>query len=121
MYLCVCFLFPFPAPPQSAFRLQIGSSSLEGPDLRLEPQGRSRVLRWEGGEQEQQVAMQQSVLWLTDAANCSCQALEGRSLGPLLALGNMEEGRIVLSRLVKWPHNERELKKFLRKLNKKPC
>ncbi|KAK3531876.1 hypothetical protein QTP70_033964 [Hemibagrus guttatus] len=106
---------------QFAFRLQIGSSSQEGVDLRVEPQGQSRVLRWGGGEMEQQVAMQQSALWLTDAANCSCQALEGRRLGSLLALGNMEGGRIVLSRLVKWPHHERELKRFMRKLSRKPC
>ncbi|KAF7699688.1 hypothetical protein HF521_002646 [Silurus meridionalis] len=106
---------------QFAFRLQIGSSSLEGLDLRVEPQGQSRVLRWEGGEQEQQVAMQQSALWLRDAGNCSCQALDGRSFGPLLALGDLKDGRIVLSRLVKWPHRERELKKFIRKLSKKPC
>ncbi|KAM9469097.1 secreted frizzled-related protein 2-like [Clarias gariepinus] len=106
---------------QFAFRLQIGSSSLEGRDLRVEPQGRSRVLRWEGSESEQQAAMQQSALWLRDAGNCSCQALDGRSLGPVLALGNMEDGRIVLSQLVKWPHREKELKKFIRKLSRKSC
>ncbi|KAG7322207.1 hypothetical protein KOW79_015065 [Hemibagrus wyckioides] len=106
---------------QFAFRLQIGSSALQGVDLRVEPQGRSQVLRWEGEEEEQQVTMRQSGLWLTDATNCSCQALEGQSLGPLLALGNMEGRRIVLSRLVKWPHHEKELKRFLRKLSRKPC
>lgn len=73
----------------------------------MESQGRNRVLCWEGTEQEQQVAMQQNTVWLTDADNCSCQALDGRSLGPLLALGKMEDGRIVLFQLVKWPHHEK--------------
>ncbi|KAL6472037.1 hypothetical protein MHYP_G00206870 [Metynnis hypsauchen] len=106
---------------QFAFRLQMGSSSVEGVDLRVVPQGRSRILRWEGSEQEQQAAMEQSVLWLPDATNCSCQALEGQVVGPLLALGNMRDGRMVLSRLMKWSRNEKELKKFIRKLTRQSC
>ncbi|KAK1786159.1 hypothetical protein P4O66_017873, partial [Electrophorus voltai] len=78
---------------QFAFRLQIGSSSLEGTDLRLVSQGRSRVLRWKGGERKQQADAQQRELWLPDAANCSCQALESQLAGSLLALARMVEGR----------------------------
>ena len=90
-------------------------------DLRVVPQGRSRILRWEGSEQEQQAAMEQSALWLPEAANCSCQALEGQVSGSLLALGGMRDGRMVLSRLVKWSRSEKDLKKFIRKLTRQPC
>ncbi|XP_030634659.1 secreted frizzled-related protein 2-like [Chanos chanos] len=106
---------------QFAFRLRVASSSLVGTDLRVVPQGRSRVLRWGGGEQEQQAATQQSALWLPEARNCSCQALEGQLSGSFLALGDMQGGRMVLSKLVKWPHGEKELKKFIRSLLRQPC
>ncbi|XP_076832842.1 secreted frizzled-related protein 2-like [Brachyhypopomus gauderio] len=106
---------------QFAFRLQIGSSSLEGTDLRLVPHGRSRVLRWKGEEHDQQAAMQQRELWLPEAANCSCQALEGQPAGSLLGLGHMLEGRMVLTRLIKWSGTEKELRKFIRKLTRQQC
>lgn len=106
---------------QFAFKLQIGSSTLEGLDLRVVPQGRSRILRWEGSEQEQQAAMEQSALWLPEAANCSCQALEGKPSGSMLALGNIHKGRMVLFRLVKWSRGEKELRKFIRKLTRQKC
>ncbi|XP_066503152.1 secreted frizzled-related protein 2-like [Hoplias malabaricus] len=106
---------------QFAFRLLIGSWTLEGVDLRVVPQGKSRILRWEGSEEEQQVAMQQSALWLLEGTNCSCQALEEKTAGHSLALGGIQDGRMVLSRLVRWSHSEKDLKKFVRKLTRLQC
>ncbi|XP_051535481.1 secreted frizzled-related protein 2-like [Myxocyprinus asiaticus] len=106
---------------QFAFRLRIGSSSLDGADVCVFPQGRSRVLRWEAGQQEQQSAMMQSALWLLEGQNCSCQALDGPLAGSYIALGDMQNGRMVLRRLVKWSRDEKELKKFIRTLMRQVC
>ncbi|XP_026082869.1 secreted frizzled-related protein 2-like isoform X2 [Carassius auratus] len=101
---------------QFAFRLRIGSWSLVGTDVRVVPQGRSRVLRWAGGPR---AAIQQSSLWLPH--RCSCPALEGQHTGSYLALGHMQSGRMLLRRLLKWSRDEKELKKFIRTLLRQNC
>ncbi|KAF4104510.1 secreted frizzled-related protein 2-like [Onychostoma macrolepis] len=98
---------------QFAFRLRIGSWSRLGTDVRVVPQGRSRVLRWLGGPQEQ------SALWLPHG--CSCPALEGQLKGSYIALGHMQNGRMLLRRLLKWSRDEKELKKFIRTLLRQDC
>ncbi|XP_056613120.1 secreted frizzled-related protein 2-like [Triplophysa dalaica] len=106
---------------QFAFRLRIGSFSPDGPDVRVVPQGRSRVLRWETGPQEEKAAMEQSALWLLEGSSCSCRALEGRLTGSYIALGDMQNGRMLLKRLVRWSREEKELKKFIRTLLRQDC
>ncbi|XP_055053637.2 secreted frizzled-related protein 2 isoform X1 [Misgurnus anguillicaudatus] len=106
---------------QFAFRLRIGSSAVIGADVRVVPQGRSRVLRWKAGPQEQQAAMDQSALWLMEGHKCSCQALEGKLIGSYIALGDMQDGRMALRRLIKWSRDEKELKKFIRTLMRRDC
>ncbi|XP_042627492.1 secreted frizzled-related protein 2-like isoform X2 [Cyprinus carpio] len=101
------------------FRLRIGSWSLVGTDVRVVPQGRSRVLRWAGGPREQRAAMEQSTLWLPH--RCSCPALEGQHTGSYIALGHMQNGRMLLRRLLKWSRDEKELKKFIRMLLRQNC
>ncbi|XP_052472608.1 secreted frizzled-related protein 2-like isoform X2 [Carassius gibelio] len=98
------------------FRLRIGSWSLVGTDVRVVPQGRSRVLRWAGGPR---AAIEQSSLWLPH--RCSCPALEGQHTGSYLALGHMQSGRMLLRRLLKWSRDEKELKKFIRTLLRQNC
>lgn len=41
--------------------------------------------------------------------------------GWYLALAQAEEGRLVLTRLVRWTRGDKELRKFIRVLLKKPC
>ncbi|KAK2881740.1 hypothetical protein Q8A67_019008 [Cirrhinus molitorella] len=104
---------------QFAFRLRIGSWSVVRTDVRVVPQGRSRVLRWAGGPEEQQAAMDQSALWLPHG--CSCPALDGQLTGSYIALGHMQNGRMLLRRLLKWSRDEKELKKFIRMLLRQDC
>uniref|UniRef100_A0A671RB94 Secreted frizzled-related protein 2-like n=1 Tax=Sinocyclocheilus anshuiensis TaxID=1608454 RepID=A0A671RB94_9TELE len=101
---------------QFAFRLRIGSWSLVGTDVRVVPQGRSRVLRWAG---EQRAVMEQSTLWLPH--RCPCPALDGQHTGSYIALGHMQNGRMLLRRLLKWSRDEKELKKFIRMLLRQNC
>lgn len=88
-------------------------------------------------------------LWLQEGGSCTCPDLDfpginnekepkkeesdkktakrGGKLvnrhrdGWYLALAQPEEGRLVLTRLVKWTRGDKELKKFIRTLLKKPC
>ncbi|XP_015241645.1 PREDICTED: secreted frizzled-related protein 2-like [Cyprinodon variegatus] len=88
-------------------------------------------------------------LWLQEGGSCTCPDLDfpeinnekepkkeesdkktakrGGKLvnrhrdGWYLALAKPEEGRLVLTRLVKWTRGDKELKKFIRTLLKKPC
>ncbi|KAM4742600.1 secreted frizzled-related protein 2-like [Anableps anableps] len=87
-------------------------------------------------------------LWLHEGGSCTCPDLdfaetnkqeqneqpidkrqakkEGRlenrpQDGWFLALAQPEEGRLVLTRLVKWTRGDKELKKFIRTLLKRPC
>ncbi|XP_055735581.1 secreted frizzled-related protein 2-like [Salvelinus fontinalis] len=116
------------------FKLRIGSVSVEGGDCRLVPLGRSRILRWEGGGTERAEgvggAMAYSALWLQEGGTCTCPALEeangGEGKGSVagvwyLALADTQEGRLVLTRLVRWRKGDKELKKFIRRLLKQAC
>ncbi|XP_056107248.1 secreted frizzled-related protein 2-like [Rhinichthys klamathensis goyatoka] len=101
-----------------AFRLRIGSWSRDGSDVRVVPQGRSRVLRW----QDHQVAAgDQSALWLPGGRDCSCPALDGPLTGSYIALAHMTSGRMLVSRLLKWSREEKELKKFIRMMLRRAC
>ncbi|KAL0973480.1 hypothetical protein UPYG_G00204500 [Umbra pygmaea] len=117
-----------------AFKLRIGSVSVEGGDRRVVPLGRSRILRWGGGGAEQAEgvggAMAYGALWLHNGGTCDCPALEeiftGEGTGSLagewyLGLADTREGRLVLSRLVRWRRGDKDLKKFIRSLLKQPC
>ncbi|XP_034149988.1 secreted frizzled-related protein 2 [Esox lucius] len=123
-----------------AFKLRIGSVTVEGGDRRVVPLGRSRILRWGGGGAERAEgiggAMAYSALWLHEGGTCDCPALEEVNTGEReakregtgslagewhLGLADTQEGRLVLSRLVRWRRGEKELKKFIRSLLKQPC
>ncbi|XP_035648396.1 secreted frizzled-related protein 2-like [Oncorhynchus keta] len=117
-----------------AFKLLIGSVSVEGGDCRLVPLGRSRILRWEGGGTERaegvRGAVAYSALWLQEGGTCTCPALEeahgGGGKGSVagvwyLGLADIQEGRLILSSLVRWRKGDKELKKFIRRLLKQPC
>ncbi|TDH15005.1 hypothetical protein EPR50_G00026660 [Perca flavescens] len=94
-------------------------------------------------------AMAHSALWLQEGGTCTCpgldsaetnedrgleeehmdkrQAKEGGKEGKwaqsgwYLALAQAEEGRLVLTRLVRWTRGDKELKKFIRMLLKPSC
>ncbi|XP_071216185.1 secreted frizzled-related protein 2-like [Salvelinus alpinus] len=117
-----------------AFKLRIGSVSVVQGDRRLVPLARSRILRWEGGGAEKAEgvggAMAYSALWLQEGGTCTCPALEEADVGEgkeslagvwYLGLADTQEGRLVLTRLVRWRRSDKELKKFVRRLLKQPC
>lgn len=88
-------------------------------------------------------------LWLQEGGSCTCPGLDlaeadneqvqsekrddkrqkkrGGRLGNkpqggwFLALAQAEEGRLVVTRLVKWTRGDKELKKYIRSLLKRPC
>ncbi|XP_076002016.1 secreted frizzled-related protein 2-like [Genypterus blacodes] len=93
-------------------------------------------------------AMAHNALWLQEGSTCTCPGLDsaeteddagleegqmGKGLlkggkvgkgaqgGWYLALAQAEEGRLVVTRLIKWTREDRELKKFIRALLKMPC
>ncbi|KAM8904309.1 secreted frizzled-related protein 2-like [Spinachia spinachia] len=94
-------------------------------------------------------AMAHSALWLQDGRTCACPGLdyattnkdrgleegqmdvrqaqeEGKEVkgfqgGWFLGLAQAEEGRLLLTRLVRWTRGDKELKKFIRALLKQPC
>ncbi|XP_029923037.1 secreted frizzled-related protein 2-like [Myripristis murdjan] len=94
-------------------------------------------------------AMAHNALWLQEGGSCTCPGLDsadtqeevgaeeedmegGRGKGGgkegsgslggwYLGLAQAEEGRLVLTRLVKWTREDRGLKKFIRALLKLPC
>lgn len=93
-------------------------------------------------------AMAHSALWLQEGGTCTCPGLDsagtnedqgleeehvekgqakggkegnGAQGGWYLALAQAEEGRLVLTRLVRWTRGDKELKKFIRALLKQPC
>ncbi|XP_017259412.1 secreted frizzled-related protein 2-like [Kryptolebias marmoratus] len=94
-------------------------------------------------------SMTHRALWLQEGGSCTCpgldsldankdkeleegkvdkrQAKEGGKVGNriysgwYLALAQAEEGRLVLTRLVRWTRGDKELKKFIRALLKQPC
>ncbi|XP_024301340.1 secreted frizzled-related protein 2 [Oncorhynchus tshawytscha] len=117
-----------------AFKLRIGSVSVVQGDRRVVPLARSRILRWEGGGAEKAEgvggAMAYSALWLQEGGTCTCPALEEADVGEgkeslagvwYLGLADTQEGRLVLTRLVRWRRSDKELKKLVRRLLKQPC
>ncbi|XP_037631490.1 secreted frizzled-related protein 2-like [Sebastes umbrosus] len=130
-----------------AFKMRLGSVSVVGGDRQLVPTARSRILRWAGGGAERAEgvggAMAHNALWLQEGGTCTCpgldsaetnedggleeeqmdkrQAKEGAPSGWYLALAQAEEGRLVLTRLVRWTRGDKELKKFIRALLKQSC
>lgn len=94
-------------------------------------------------------AMAHSALWLHEGGTCTCPGLDsaetnedkgledepmdkkqekdrgkegnGARGGWYLALAQAEEGRLVLTRLVRWTRGDKELKKFIRVLLKQSC
>lgn len=93
-------------------------------------------------------AMAHSALWLHEGGTCTCPGLDspevtedggledeqtdkkqakggvegsGTPTGWYLALAQAEEGRLVLTRLVRWSREDKELKKFIRGLLKQTC
>lgn len=95
-------------------------------------------------------AMAHNALWLQEGGTCACPGLDsnvdtnkdrgleeeqtvkgqlkgggkegnGAQGGWYLALAQAEEGRLVLTRLVRWSRGDKELKKFIRTLLKQPC
>ncbi|KAI3354365.1 hypothetical protein L3Q82_018893, partial [Scortum barcoo] len=94
-------------------------------------------------------AMAHSALWLQEGGICTCPGLDsaetnkdggleekqmekrqakeggkegsGAQGGWYMGLAQAEEGRLVLTRLVRWSRGDKELKKFIRALLKQPC
>lgn len=94
-------------------------------------------------------AMAHSALWLQEGGTCTCPGLDsaetgedrgsevehmqkrhakeerkewnGSKSGWYLALAQAEEGRLVLTRLVRWTGADKDLKKFIRALFKQSC
>lgn len=94
-------------------------------------------------------AMAHGAVWLQEGGTCTCpgldsaetserrraeekqldktQAKEGGKEGNViqgewyLALAQAEEGRLVLTRLMRWTRGDKELKKFIRALLKQSC
>ncbi|XP_061137625.1 secreted frizzled-related protein 2-like [Syngnathus typhle] len=126
-----------------ALKMRLGSVSTVGGDLQLVPLARSRILRWAGGGAERagiRGAMAHDALWLQEGGTCACPGLDsadnkdgvvGREVmdkkvngvldGWYLALAQAEEGRLVLTRLVRWTRSDKDLKKFIRRLMKQAC
>ncbi|XP_072314003.1 secreted frizzled-related protein 2-like [Eucyclogobius newberryi] len=131
-----------------AFKMRLGSVSTVGGDRQLVPTPRSRILRWAGGGAEKAEgiggAMAHSALWLHEGGSCTCPGLDSSELsdtnlgdnqdgghvsegesaavqGWYLVLAKAEEGRLVITRLVRWTREDKELKKFIRALLKQQC
>ncbi|KAK2912619.1 secreted frizzled-related protein 2-like [Channa argus] len=130
-----------------AFKMRLGSVATVGRDRQLVPTARSRILRWAGGGADRAEgvggAMAHSSLWLQEGGTCTCPGLDSaktnESMGIdkreakdgvnghgahsewYLALAEAEEGRLVLTRLMRWSRGDKELKKFIRALLKQSC
>uniref|UniRef100_A0A3B4BFA0 FZ domain-containing protein n=1 Tax=Periophthalmus magnuspinnatus TaxID=409849 RepID=A0A3B4BFA0_9GOBI len=113
----------------SAFKMRLRSVSTVGGERQLVPTPRSRILRWAGGGAEKAEgiggAMAHSDLWLPEGGNCICPGLDSSELAAVqgwnLVLAKAEEGRLVITRLVRWTKDDKELKKFIRALLKQHC
>ncbi|MBN3304209.1 SFRP2 protein, partial [Amia calva] len=103
-----------------AVRLRVKETSSEGADRRIVAHGRSRVLLRRGDRAEEE-AMARSDLWLEEGSKCACEELDHYSSGTILALGNKVEGRLMVSRMLLWKRADKELRKFIRSLQKLVC
>ncbi|KAJ8410848.1 hypothetical protein AAFF_G00188050 [Aldrovandia affinis] len=100
-------------------RFRVGESSVEGSDRRILVQGRTQMLL--KGKDRMEEAMVKSGLWLPEGGSCTCEELDDAPSGSFVALGNLENGRLVISWLMKWTRAERELRKFIRSLQRLKC
>uniref|UniRef100_A0A3Q3GVM9 FZ domain-containing protein n=1 Tax=Labrus bergylta TaxID=56723 RepID=A0A3Q3GVM9_9LABR len=91
----------------TAFKMRLGSVSTVGGDRQLVPMARSRILRWAGGDSAE---MNTNRGLQEDQMDKRPGKEEGK-----------QEGRLVLTRLVRWSRGDKELKKFIRALIKQPC
>ncbi|XP_048838171.1 secreted frizzled-related protein 2-like isoform X1 [Brienomyrus brachyistius] len=101
-----------------AVSLKVAESFTDGPDRKIVASGRSRLLLRNG---VQIGAVTESQLWLLQGANCSCEELNSPLSGYLLGVGDINGSRLVFTRLMKWPKAERELKKFMKSLQRVQC
>ncbi|XP_029026161.1 secreted frizzled-related protein 2-like [Betta splendens] len=130
-----------------AFKMRLGSASTVGTDRQLVPTARSRILRWAGGDADRAGgggAVAHSALWLHEGGSCTCPGLDSAQAAEeaqvkkrqakeegkegsavrgawFLALAQAQEGRLVLTRLMRWTRGDKELKKFIRALLKQSC
>lgn len=132
--------------PAAAFKMRLESVSTVGGDRQLVPTARSRILRWAGGGAQRAEgvggAMAHSALWLQEGNSCTCPGLDSQNTGVeeerkpandrggggagvqgawFLGLARPEEGRLVLTRLLRWTRGDKELKKMVRALLRLPC
>ncbi|XP_048838173.1 secreted frizzled-related protein 2-like isoform X2 [Brienomyrus brachyistius] len=105
-------------PESKAVSLKVAESFTDGPDRKIVASGRSRLLLRNG---VQIGAVTESQLWLLQGANCSCEELNSPLSGYLLGVGDINGSRLVFTRLMKWPKAERELKKFMKSLQRVQC
>ncbi|KAJ8368090.1 hypothetical protein SKAU_G00081180 [Synaphobranchus kaupii] len=103
-----------------AVKFRVSESSVEGSDRRIVAQVRTQMML-KGRERVEGEALVKSALWLPDGGSCTCEELDDPSSGSFVALGNFEGRRLVLSRLMKWTRTERELRKFIRSLQRLKC
>ncbi|MBN3319048.1 SFRP2 protein, partial [Atractosteus spatula] len=101
-------------------RLRVKETLLLGADRKIVPNGKSRVVLRQGDRAEEE-SMARSALWLPEGSRCACEELDGPSSGIILALGSRQRGRLVLSKLLLWQRSDKELRKFLRGLQKLRC
>ncbi|XP_036393491.1 secreted frizzled-related protein 2-like [Megalops cyprinoides] len=101
-------------------RFRLGESSVEGADRRIVALGRSHVLT-RVRERKDDGRVANNALWLPEGGSCACQELDNPTAASVVALGNFEGGRLVLSRLMKWTRTDRELRKFIRSLQRLLC
>ncbi|KAG5837106.1 secreted frizzled-related protein 2-like [Anguilla rostrata] len=103
-----------------AVKFRVSESPVEGNDRRIVAQVRTHVML-KGREQMEAMTMVKSALWLPDGGRCACEELDDESSGSFVALGNFKGRRLVLSHLIKWTRAERELRKFIRSLQRLKC
>lgn len=101
-------------------KFRVSESSVEGSDRRIVAQVRTHMMM-KGRERTEEAAMAKSALWLLDGGSCICEELDYQSNGSFVALGNFESRKLVLSHLIKWARAERELRKFIRSLQRIKC
>lgn len=128
--------------PAAAFKMRLDSVSTVGSDRQLVPTARSRILRWAGGGAQKAEgvggAMAHSALWLPGGHSCTCPGLDSQNTGEkpandreggragvqgawFLGLARPEEGRLVLTQLLRWTRGDKELKKMVRGLLRLSC
>ncbi|KAL4647088.1 secreted frizzled-related protein 2-like [Arapaima gigas] len=104
-----------------AFSFKLAETSVEGEDRKVVSSRRIKVLLSPSAATPHGEAVAQDSLWLPRARSCTCEELDPPFTGILVGLGSLEGGRPVVTRLMKWTKAEREMKKFLRSLQRVKC